>query len=202
MGKGQQTRTQILSAALSIAKSVGLGGLTIGMLAERLSMSKSGVFAHFGSKEELQLAVLEQAQHQFAEQVMSPALQAPRGLARLTVLFDGWLAHSATLHENGGCLMIQTAAEFDDQPGPVRDQLIAGQRWWREALAKAVRLAVESGELAADSDCAQLAFELFGLALAAHHDSRLFGEAEGAERARRGLQRLLRSAQPSTPVTA
>ncbi|MBI2381925.1 MAG: TetR/AcrR family transcriptional regulator [Gammaproteobacteria bacterium] len=191
MSKGEATRAAILDCALALSKQIGLEALSIGMLAERLSMSKSGVFAHFGAKEELQIAVLEEAQARFTEQVVRPALGAPRGLTRLRTLFTRWMEYSAASGEPGGCLLIQAAAEFDDKPGAVRDCLVRGQRQWREALSRAVAMCVERGELAADADCEQLAFEIFGLALAAHHDVRLFGEQAGRARALRGLERLL-----------
>lgn len=193
LSKGESTRAAIVDCALALARQIGLEALSIGMLAERLAMSKSGVFAHFGSKEELQLAVMEEAQARFIEQVLRPALAAPRGLPRLRQLFERWLAYSAGTELPGGCLMIQAAAEFDDQPGAVRDFLVEGQRQWRDTLAKAVAMTQERGELAADVDPSQLAFEIFGLALAAHHDVRLLGEAAGLGRAQRGLERLLKS---------
>lgn len=191
MSKGEATRAAILDCALGLSKQIGLEALSIGMLAEAMGMSKSGVFAHFGAKEELQIAVLEEAQARFTEQVVRPALAAPRGLTRLRELFGRWMDYSAASGVPGGCLMIQAAAEFDDKPGAVRDSLVQIQRQWREALIRAVGLCIERGELAAGSDCEQLAFEIFGLALAAHHDVRLFGEAAGRARALRGLERLL-----------
>lgn len=191
MGKGEDTRAQILDTAFDLSRQLGLKGLSIGMLAERLAMSKSGVFAHFGSKEELQLAVLDEAQARFSERVVRPALSAPRGLARLSVLFENWLNHSVTGPEPGGCLYVQAAAEFDDQPGPVRERVAEAQRLWRDSLAKAIALAVDEGELKPDTDCRQFAFELFGLALAAHHDARLLDEGDALDRARRGLTRLI-----------
>ncbi|HXH03285.1 MAG TPA: helix-turn-helix domain-containing protein [Candidatus Competibacteraceae bacterium] len=195
MSKGEQTRAAILAAALDMARQLGLEGLTIGTLAERLGLSKSGVFAHFGSKEELQLAVLREAQERFVAAVLRPALAEPRGLARLRALFERWLAWSANLPEPGGCLMMAAAYEFDDRPGPVRDALAEGQRAWRASLTRTIRLAIDSGELRPDTDAEQFAFELFGVALAAHHDTRLLGEARAREHALRALERLIADAR-------
>jgi len=190
MRKGERTRTLILNEAMSLASRVGLEGLSIGSLAERLEMSKSGLFAHFGSKEELQLLTLKQTQTLFREQVFSPALTAPRGLPRLRALFSHWLTWLE--HDlPGGCVMLAASTEYDDRPGPVRDLLVAGQRELRGAIAKAIRLAIEERHLAAQTDPWQLAFELLGIVLAAHHDRRLLGDTRSIARARDAFERLL-----------
>lgn len=191
MNKGEQTRLSILDTAYDMARQVGLQGLTVGTLADRLGKSKSGVFAHFGSKEELQLAVMEEAEARFRESVVRPAFAAPRGLARLRALFDRWLAFSVSQSLPGGCLMVQAAAEFDDQPGAVRDLLVEFQLQWRTALIKAVQMAVDKSELTADTDTEQFAFEITGLVLAAHQATRLLGFDDAHARARRGLERLI-----------
>ncbi len=189
--KGQNTRALILGQAVAHASEVGLEGLSIGSLATRLNLSKSGLFAHFGSKEELQLATLRHAQEQFEDRVFRPALSAPRGLARIRMLFRNWLDWLERSEQPGGCVMLAAVAEFDDRPGLVRDALLAGQKELRGALAKAVRLAIDSGELAAQTDPWQLAFELFGVVLAAHHDRHLFDDRRAAERATQAIERLL-----------
>jgi len=192
MRKGQSTRNTILNEAVALASQVGLEGLSIGSLASRLDMSKSGLFAHFGSKEDLQLLTLKQAQERFRGRVFSPALAEPRGLPRLRALFSNWLAWVEQSDEiPGGCLMLAASAEYDDRPGAVRDLLVAGQRELRGAMAKAVRLAIEEGHLEPQTDPWQLSFELFGIVLATHHDRRLLGDARSLERARGALERLI-----------
>ncbi len=192
MRKGEQTRTSILNEAVALASQVGLEGLSIGSLAARLEMSKSGLFAHFGSKEDLQLQTLKQAQGLFFEQILSPALKEPRGLPRLRALFSNWLARVERNDDpSGGRLMLSAAAEYDDRPGAVRDLLVAGQRELRGSIAKAIRLAIGEGQLEPQTDPWQLTFELFGIVLAAHHDRRLLGDARAPERAQAALERLI-----------
>jgi AcrR family transcriptional regulator len=201
MRKGEQTRTLILNEAVALASRVGLQGLSIGSLADRLAMSKSGLFAHFGSKEDLQLLTLKQAQALFFEEVFSPALKQPRGLPRLRALFSNWLEWVKRNDDlPGGCLMLAASAEYDDRPGAVRDLLVAGQRELRGAIAKAIRIAIDEGHLEPDTDPWQLTFELFGIILAAHHDFRLLGDARALKRASTALERLIevhRAAAPS-----
>lgn len=195
MGKGEQTRALILSAAVDIASQHGLGGLTIGDLATRLGMSKSGLFAHFGSKEELQLAVIEEAARRFSDTVVRPALAAPRGLARCRALFDAWLQWSERQTWRGGCLLAAAAFEFDDQPGPVRDALAQQQRDWMIFMSKAVQMAVEQGELQPSTDTRLVAFELLGIVLAYYHGKRLLDDDLALDRARAAFGRMLGSYQ-------
>lgn len=199
-GKGEATREAILEAGMALAGEVGLAGLTIGELAERAGMSKSGLFAHFGSKEELQLAVLRAAQARFDDAVSRPAFNAPRGLLRLRSLFSRWLEWAAAQQQRGGCVMLAAASEFDDRPGPVRDHLAAQQRGWLAALGRTVGFAVEAGELPADTDTEQFAFEIFGLILSTHHYSRLLADARFIDMARIGLERLI-GAPPRRPAS-
>jgi len=192
MRKGEETRTLILNEAVSLASQVGLEGLSIGSLAARLRLSKSGLFAHFGSKEDLQLQTLKQAQSRFEEAVFRPALKIPRGLPRLRALFANWLDWiSEGTQSPGGCLILAASVEYDDRPGAVRDLLLAGQRELRGAIAKAVRLAIDEGHLKPETDPWQLTFELFGIILAAHHDKRLLGDPRALDRARSAFDRLL-----------
>lgn len=191
MGNGTRTRTLILDRAVAQASAVGLEGLSIGSLANRLGLSKSGLFAHFGSKEELQLATLRAAQERFVNKVFVTAPQAPRGLARIRTLFQNWFAWIESSGEPGGCVILAAAAEFDGRPGLVRDALLAGQKELRGAIAKAVHLAIEAGDLPADTDPWQLAFELFGIVLAAHHDRHLFGDPRAAQRGMKAVENLL-----------
>ena len=192
MRKGEHTRALILNEAVALASQVGLEGLSIGSLASRLDLSKSGLFAHFGSKEDLQLLTLRQAQSLFQQWVFAPALKEARGLPRLRALFSNWLAWIERNDDfPGGCLILAASVEYDDRPGAVRDLLVAGQRELRGAIAKAIRLAIDEGHFAPGTDAWQLGFELFGIVLATHHDRRLLGDPRSLGRARDALERLI-----------
>ncbi len=196
--KGQKTRDAILNDALALASQVGLEGISIADVAQRAGLSKSGLFAHFGSKEELQRATLARAEALFRDRVLKPAQNFQHGLPRLRALFDYWLAWIEGGDElPGGCLMISAAIEYDDRPGPMREVLAHGHRELRGAIAKVVRVAVEHGELADGSDPSQFAFELFGIVLSASHEWRLLNERRSLERARRSFERLVRCYQQS-----
>jgi AcrR family transcriptional regulator len=188
--KGERTRAAILDEALRLVSKAGLDGLTIGTLADATDMSKSGLFAHFGSRDELLLAVLAHGQAEFTEVVFQPAMAKPRGLPRLRAMFVNWLDWTESAELPGGCPMIGGAAEFDDRPGPVRDMLAGGQRTWIETLKRAVRQAIEERQLAADTDPEQIAFEMFGIALVVHHHRRLLGYRKARERALAALDSL------------
>ena len=188
--KGQQTRATILDAALGLAAQKGLEGLSIGTLAEITGMSKSGVFAHFGSREELQISVIREYHVKFEEEVFLPAIREPRGLPRLRGMFERWVRR-VTYEIDAGCLYISGAVEFDDRPGPVRDALATMVQTWQDALARAIRIAVDEGHLAPDTSPPQMLFELHGLILALHHDARFLRNAGAVERAQRGFERLL-----------
>ena len=190
--KGERTRATILDEALRIVSKAGLDGLTIGTLADATGMSKSGLFAHFGSREELLLAVLAHGQAEFTEVVFEPAMAKPRGLPRLRAMFVNWLDWTESAELPGGCPMIGGASEFDDRPGPVREMLAGGQRAWIETLKRAVRQAVEENQLAKDTDPEQIAFEIFGIALVVHHHRRLLGYKKARERALLALDSLLK----------
>ena len=191
--KGQATRAAIIDAALAIARRDGLEGLTIGVLAERLEMSKSGVFAHFGSREDLQLAVLREYAERFVEIVLRPAVRAARGLPRLRAIVDHWLALLAQELE-AGCILIGGASEYDDRPGPLRDALAAIVMSWKAELLRALEQARHCGDLRADTDCEQMVFEIYGLMLMLHQDARLLRGKDSVLRARTGFQRLIDSA--------
>jgi AcrR family transcriptional regulator len=189
--KGAATRDSIIERAVQIVRKEGFEGLSIGTVATSVGMSKSGVFAHFGSREELQLAVLDAAAQRFTEQVFLPAIRERRGLPRLEAIGRRWMKWLRS--EHGGCPMVSAAIEYDDRPGTIRERVIFYQTRLRNELARAIGMAVESGELRADTDPAQLAFEIFGIELAMHHDSRLFGFDEAIERSERALERLIAS---------
>jgi len=191
ISKGAATRETIISRALDIVRSDGFEGISIGGIAQAANMSKSGVFAHFGSREDLQLAVLDAAAQRFTEQVFMPALRERRGLPRLKAIAERWMKWLRS--EQGGCPMVSAAIEYDDRPGPIRDRVVHYQTRLRKELARAISLAVETGELRADTDPEQLAFEIFGIELVMHHDSRLFGFDETIRRSELALDRLLNS---------
>lgn len=194
--KGAATREAILARAYALACVNGLEGLTIGGLAEQVGMSKSGVFAHFGSREELQLATLDLGGELFVRDVLVPALKQKRGLPRLCAIFAHW-SEWVRHEDDGGCLFLAAASEYDDRPGPIRDRVQQQQSDWREQLARAVQLAIESGELAPDTDPGQMAFEIYAIALAIHHDAGLTGYDDAAARGLRAFERLVRSYAPS-----
>jgi AcrR family transcriptional regulator len=190
MSKKALTREAILQQAVRSASQIGISRLTIGSLAEQSGLSKSGLFAHFGSKEALQLAVVQAAQAQFVEQVVKPAFARPRGMARLSALFEAWVMQLYAGHQPGGCPLLAAAYEFDDQPGAIRDALVAGQRWQRDTLLRLLQDAQDAGELAPGSDVALLAFMLFGLIQSAHHDHQLLGSQDSARLALQGFRQL------------
>lgn len=197
MRKGDQTRALILDRALALASEVGLEGLSIGSLAAALKMSKSGLFAHFGSKEDLQVQTLTRAQARFERAVFQPALARAAGLPRLRALFENWLAWlEKEKGVPGGCTILAAAVEYDDRPGPVRDRVLAGQRELRGAIAKAVRGAIDAGELRTATDPWQITFEIHGVVLAAHHEQRLLGDARASARARAAFERLIADHSP------
>ena len=189
--KGEETRAQILDAAVQQASEAGFESLTIGSLAERTGLSKSGLFAHFGSRTDLQIAVLDEAARRFTEAVFLPAFKAPRGLKRLRALFENWITWPEHAHLRGGCPMHAASAEYDDQPGPMRDAVVERQRLVARELAKAVKMAVDTGELRADTDPGQFVFEMFGLILAFYHTQRLLGDGAAITRAIAGFDRLV-----------
>ncbi len=195
--KGRQTRAAILDAALALASHIGLEGLSIGALAEVTGMSKSGVFAHFGSREELQISVVREYHAKFEDEVFRPSMNAPRGLPRLRALFERWLRR-VSVEIDSGCIYISGAVEFDDRPGPVRDALVTMVQTWQNALERAIRVAADAGHLRADTDAGQLLFEIHGLILALHHDARFLRNAGAEGRARGAFARLI--AHAATPA--
>ncbi|GAA0708295.1 TetR/AcrR family transcriptional regulator [Dokdonella soli] len=192
--KGAATRELIIDRAYAIACGEGLEGLSIGDLAQAVGMSKSGVFAHFGSREDLQLAVLDSAGQRFGESVLIPALRAPRGLARLRAIVDGWF--DWVRDNRQGCLVMGAVSEYDSRPGALHERVVALIQRWRSDSARAVGMAIDSGELRAGTDAHQLAFEIFGIALALHQDTRLFDPKQARVQAERAFERLLAANSP------
>ncbi len=195
MGKGDETRLAVLDQAVGVARRVGLSGLTIGTLAEQAQLSKSGLFAHFRSKEALQLSVLEHARGGFETAVVRPAVRAPRGEPRVRELFDRWLWWDSL---PGGCPFIAAATEFDDQPGPVRDRLVRDQRDLFDSITTVFRTGISEGQFRPDADADQFAQDFYGVILACHHAIRLLGDERAEDRARRALDALLANARTAT----
>ena len=198
--KGDITRAAIVDAAMEIAAREGLEGLTIGSLADQMRMSKSGVFAHFGSREDLQLAVLTLYVQRFVDDVLRPAVEKPRGLPRLEAILDRWVAYLAR-EISFGCIMIAGAVEYDDRPGALRDAMVSIIAGWKGELLKAIRQAVHEGHLQRGTDAQQMVFEIYGVMLAMHQDARLLRSATGARRARTGLRRILDAFRAPTAAT-
>jgi len=189
--KGQQTKAAILDAALALAGQVGLEGLSIGALAEVAGMSKSGVFAHFGSREELQISVVREYHRRFEDEVFYPAMKAARGWPRLRQLFDNWIQRTS-IEIDSGCIYISGAVEFDDRPGPVRDALVESVRIWHAAVGRAITGAKQAGHLRPDTDEDQLLMEIHGLILALHYEARFLRNPGCIPRAHLGFDNLLR----------
>jgi AcrR family transcriptional regulator len=192
MAKGEETRQAILARAYELANVVGVSGLTIGRLAEATGLSKSGLFAHFGSKEALEVAVVDEAARQFVQDVMVPALRKPRGEPRVRALVEQWLQWGA---RPGGCFFVGASAELDDRPGAPRDALVRAFKDWVDALATAAQIAVTEGHFRSDLDPHQFAFELYGIMLATHTFSRFLRDRSAPDRTQRALERLLASAR-------
>src|SRR5215475_1946446 len=171
--KGHDTRQRILDQALALASTSGIEGLTLGVLASSLELSKSGLFAHFRSREALQIAVIEAAAERFRQFVVVPALRAPRGEPRVRALISRWMEWGKAEFQPGGCIFVSAAAELDDRPGPARDVLVQAQKDWLGIIAHAARSAIDEGHFHKDVDPDQFAFEAYGIALSLHHHSRL-----------------------------
>jgi AcrR family transcriptional regulator len=190
MGKGEETKRAIVDQALDLVSTVGLDKLTIGALASASGMSKSGLFAHFHSKEQLQLQVLEEARQRFIDMVIAPALKQPRGEARVRAMFE----NSMKQWEDdlpGGCIFYAVSAELDDQPGPARDYLIEIQRDHRDTLKRAAQIAIDEGEFRKDLDLDQFVFEMGSITAAHHHFGRLLGDPKAEQHAYNAFEALL-----------
>lgn len=194
MTKGEDTKQAILDQAVDLASTVGFDKLTIGSLASVTGMSKSGLFAHFKSKEQLQIQVLEEARQRYIDTVVAPALKKPRGEARIRAIFEN------TMHEwekqlPGGCIFYAVSAELDDQPGPARDYLVQIQRDQRDMLRRAAEIAIEQGEFRKDLDVDQFVFELASITGAYHHFGRLMHDPDAERYAFQALESLLERAR-------
>ncbi len=193
--KGDRTRAAILQAGLEVASTEGLEAITIGRLADRVNLSKSGLFAHFSSKEQLQLEVLQHGRNEFVTRVIGPALAETRGEPRLRTLLKNWLGWNWSNDSRGGCIFLQAAAEYDDREGPLRDALVESQHDMVEFLVGAAALCVEEKHFRSDIDPRQFAFELYALVMAHHFHIRLLDDPTAPKRTRKGFERLLESAK-------
>jgi AcrR family transcriptional regulator len=195
MSKGAATRDRIVERALRAASVDGLEGISLGKLASDVGMSKSGLFAHFESKEALQLDVLAAASEKFMEIVVRPAFTAPRGEPRVRALFEHWLTWERSESLPGGCIFMHAAAELDDRPGPTRDALVDWQRQWLDALAKAARIAVNEGHFRAGLDAELFAFQQYGFVMAYYHARRLFQDPRAEDRVHAAFDTLVLAAR-------
>ena len=200
--KGEQTREAILVHALGLATRIGFEGLTIGRLADDLRMSKSGLFAHFRSKEALQLEILRTAGERMIETVVKPALVAPRGEPRVRALFNAWLAWEQSPSLPGGCPFMAASFELDDRPGPVRDFVVQKLRDWLDTMAGAARIAIQEGHFRADLDCEQFAYDCQGVGLAFVHASRLMRDPRARARADCAFESLLNTSRATSSAPA
>ena len=198
MSKGDATRSRIVETALRAASVDGLEGITLGKVAADVGMSKSGLFAHFDSKEALQLDVLATAAKKFTEVVVRPALSAPRGEPRLRAFFGRWMEWEQHESLPGGCVFMHAAAELDDRPGPARETLVDSQRAWLETLAKAVRMAIEAGHFRADVDPSLFVFQLQGIVFGYYHSVRLFRDPAAKSHAMGAFEALMTAARTSS----
>jgi len=191
MSKGEQTKQAILEYATGLASRIGLEALTIGRLASDLDMSKSGLFAHFGAKETLQLAVLEYATEVFLDAVIRPSFAAEPGEPRIIGLFENWLQWAESTQYEGGCLFVQASTEYDDQPGLIRDYLVAVQKRWVDGLAESARRAIAVGHFRRDLDPEQFAFEFYAILVGYHNVRRLLRDPRADAHVRESVHNLL-----------
>jgi AcrR family transcriptional regulator len=195
--KGQQTKAVIVEAALGLATHIGLEGLSIGALADVTGMSKSGVFAHFGSREELQISVIREYHTRFEQEVFYPAMNAPRGVPRLRALFDNWMKRTS-IEIDSGCIYISGAIEFGDRTGLVRDALVNSVLTWLAAMKRAIEHCKELGQLRDEVSPEQMLFEIHGLILALHYEARFLQTPGAIDRAITGFNNILaRCSQPA-----
>jgi AcrR family transcriptional regulator len=194
--KGAETRQRVVERALALASRFGIEGLSLGELAQSLELSKSGLFAHFRSKEALQIAVLEMAAERFRQTVVVHALRKPRGEPRIRELFERWLSWGEACSLDGGCIFVAASAELDDRPGPVREALVQTQRDLQATLAHAARIAIDEHHFRPDVDPEEFAFELYALVLGYAHAARLMRDPAAPKHVRAAFERLIAAARP------
>ena len=199
MTRGEETRKRIVERGLSLASSLGLEGITLGVLADELKLSKSGLFAHFDSKEAIQRAVLQEATERFVQQVIAPALSRPRGEPRVRALFENQLAWIRGGNQRGGCIFMSSAVEYDDRPGAIQDQLLQTQRDWLDVIARAAHIAVQEKHFRPGLDPEQFAHEAQAIALGFNYASRLLRDPKALERSQASFEALVaRAKSPHT----
>ncbi|NYI00807.1 TetR/AcrR family transcriptional regulator [Cupriavidus plantarum] len=191
MQKGQLTRAAIIEQALASASQVGFEQLSLATLAADTRMSKSGLYAHFKSKEALQEAVLERAAERFGEIVVQPAMRAPRGVPRVQTLFDGYLEWVGGTVTGGRCLFMALAQEYRDRPGVIRDQLVQALKDWHSTIARVIRDAIDEGAVRADVEPRQFAFDMVGIGMSFQTSFKLLGRDDAEAMARHAFARLL-----------
>ena len=189
MKKGEDTREGILATGLDMASQLGLENISIGMLAKKAKMSKSGLFAHFQSKENLQIAILKHAAEDFMNKVIIPALKIPRGIDRIMMVVKKWIEYSSGI--SGGCIFVTASSEFSDRQGKVRKVLLTQQIEWNESLKKMALSAIKSGDFRKDIDADQFAFDLYSLLLGYHYYHRLLNDKKSIFRQEEALNKLL-----------
>jgi AcrR family transcriptional regulator len=196
--RGDRTRQAILSRAGQLASAEGLEEVSLQRLAGDLGISKSGLFAHFGSKEELQLATVEEAARVFTQEVLKPGVSVPRGLGRLWAMCNAHLSYQERKVFAGGCFFEAASVEFDSRPGPVRDAVVEKVHYWSGSLARAAREAQAAGEVSPDVDPEQLAWELGSMLSAANRGHVIDGGGQAFDRARRAIRERLQRVATST----
>lgn len=202
MRKGDRTREAILDQALDLASVLGVEGLSIGALATATGLSKSGLFAHFGSKAALQVALIDSAAERFLDHVVRPVRRGTSGLARLNAYFENWISWIDKSGRGGGCPLVAAAVELDDREGPARERLVHLQRQWLDALARVAGQAVERGEFRADLECAQFAHDLHAVILGYHNARRLLRDPQAERRAHRGFASLIVASAETNNVSS
>jgi AcrR family transcriptional regulator len=190
--QASETRREILRVAMDVASAEGLEGLSIGRLAAEMQMSKTGIFSHFGSKQELQLATIEAAKGVFTERVVAPSLKSPRGIPRLRAMLSSWLGYVEKIVFRGGCFFAAASAEFDSRPGPVRDQIASLTRTWLTAIEDEINFAKSANQIPTSVNAAQLAFELHAYVQEANWAFKLFDERSAFRLARRAIAERIR----------
>ena len=193
--KSELTRATIVGAALDLAAAEGLEAITLQAVADRIGLSKSGVFSRVGSREALQMAVIEEFGRRFIADVFLPSMQQPKGLPRLDEIVRRWIVRTRDVEARSGCIFTAGAFELDDREGPLRDFLLGEVTRWRAALRRTVLQAIEAGHLKADTDPEQLVGEIYSLAMGLLHDIRFLRDAHAAQRAQRSWERLLKTYQ-------
>lgn len=193
--KSELTRAAIVGAALDLAAAEGLEAITLQAVADRIGLSKSGVFSRVGSREALQIAVIEEFGRRFIADVFVPSMQQPKGLPRLNEIVRRWIVRTRDVEAQSGCIFTAGAFELDDREGPLRDFLLGEVTRWRAALRRTVGQAVEAGHLKAETDPEQLVGEVYSLVMGLLHDIRFLRDARATERAQRTWERLLKTYQ-------